>query len=108
MNEYIFQQISKEYYDKYYKQAGTELCQAKSKLIQIFWVKKIFGSKIFSGQKILPVKKFFGSKNLSGEKNCWVKKYFGPKTFSNFIGSKKNFGSKFESKLWSRCSPDVI
>ena len=63
------------------EQAGTELCQAQSELIQIgrflgqicifgrkvffgstknFWLKKFSGQKIFSGQKKLRVKNFLG------------------------------------------------
>ena len=45
-----------------------------------FWVKNIFGSEKFLGQKLI-----FWSKMILGKNNFWVK---------NIRGSKKKFGQK--------------
>ena len=66
-----------------YVQAGTELCQAQSKLIQI---ERIVRKKIEVGKKVWLEKYFgskemFGSKKFLGQKNFWVKKILESKNF---------------------------
>ena len=44
---------------------------------KVFWVKNVFGSKKFLGQKRFWVKKVFGSKKFLGQESFWVKKVLG-------------------------------
>ena len=55
------------------KQAGTELCQAQSKLIQIG---RVVRKKIEVGKK-------FGWKNILGRKIIWVQKH---SSIEKFLG----------------------
>ena len=58
--------------DQKTEQAGTELCQAQSKLIQIG---RVVRKKIEVGKKVW-LEKYFGSKNFMGSKTFFGRKIF--------------------------------
>ena len=90
------------------KQAGTELCQAQSKLIQIgrvvgkkFEVEKNLLSRnyilvkyMFLAEKCLLDRRKFWTKKFLGQKIFWVKKILGQKLFWVKKCWSKRFGSE--------------